>query len=60
MSRINGEKSRANIAKRRRTAQRESDRARLAQIEKSSGEKKAAPAANAPRARKPAATPETQ
>ena len=32
MSKINGEKARANIAKRRRTAQREKDRARLAEI----------------------------
>jgi hypothetical protein len=32
MSKINGEKARANIARRRRTAQREKDRARLAEI----------------------------
>jgi hypothetical protein len=60
MSRINGEKSRANIAKRRRTAQRESDRARRAKLAQASGAKKAAPAAKTPRARKPAATPESQ
>ena len=32
MSRINGEKARANVARRNRTARRESDRARLAEI----------------------------
>lgn len=32
MSKINGEKARAAIAKKRRTAQREKDRARLAEI----------------------------
>jgi hypothetical protein len=32
MSKINGEKARANIARRRRTAQREKDRARQAEI----------------------------
>ena len=32
MSKINGEKARSAIAKRRRTAQREKDRAALAQI----------------------------
>ena len=32
MSKINGEKARASIAKKRRTAQREKDRARLAVI----------------------------
>ncbi|HEY0141939.1 MAG TPA: hypothetical protein VGF48_13655 [Thermoanaerobaculia bacterium] len=32
MSRINGEKARAAIARKRRTAQREKDRAKLAQI----------------------------
>jgi len=32
MSRINGEKARANITRRRRTAQREIDRARLAEL----------------------------
>lgn len=32
MSRINGEKSRASIARRNRTARREKDRARLAEI----------------------------
>jgi len=32
MSRVNGEKARANVAKRNRTARREKDRARLAEI----------------------------
>lgn len=32
MSKINGEKARAAIARKRRTAQREKDRAKLAQI----------------------------
>lgn len=32
MSKINGEKARSAIAKKRRTAQREKDRARLAEI----------------------------
>ena len=32
MSKINGEKARANVAKKRRTAQREKDRAKLASI----------------------------
>ena len=40
MSRINGEKARAAIAKKRRTAQREKDRAALATI-KAGGEAKA-------------------
>lgn len=45
MSRINGEKARANIAKKNRTARREKDRARLAEIratagKQDSGEKK--------------------
>lgn len=34
MSRINGEKARASVAKKRRTAQREKDRARLAELKK--------------------------
>ena len=38
MSRASGEKARANIQKRNRTAQREKDRARLAEI-KSGGTK---------------------
>ena len=41
MSRVNGEKARANVARRNRTAQRVKDRARLAEI-------KAASAAAAP------------
>jgi hypothetical protein len=32
MSRVNGEKARANVARRNRTARREKDRARLAEI----------------------------
>ena len=32
MSKINGEKARANVAKKRRTAQREKDRVKLASI----------------------------
>ena len=32
MSRVNGEKARANVARRNRTAQRVKDRARLAEI----------------------------
>jgi hypothetical protein len=32
MSKINGEKARAHVAKRNRTARREKDRARLAEI----------------------------
>jgi hypothetical protein len=42
MSRVNGEKARANVARRNRTAQRVKDRARLAEI------KAAAAAAPAP------------
>jgi len=41
MSRINGEKARAAVAKKRRTAQREKDRARLAEIKKAAGAPKA-------------------
>lgn len=48
MSRVNGEKARAAIAKRNRTAQRVKDRARLAEI-KAAGTKKPA--------EKPATTP---
>jgi hypothetical protein len=40
MSRINGEKARANIARKNRTAQREKDRARLAEIRANAGSKK--------------------
>ena len=40
MSRVNGEKARANVARRNRTARREKDRARLAEIEANSAEKK--------------------
>ena len=39
MSKINGEKARANVAKKRRTAQREKDRAKLASIRAAKGEK---------------------
>jgi hypothetical protein len=42
MSTKNGEKARAAIAKRRRTAQREKDRARLAELKANSGAKKKA------------------
>jgi hypothetical protein len=40
MSQSNGEKARAAIAKRRRTAQREKDRASLAAIKKANEAKK--------------------
>jgi hypothetical protein len=43
MSRVNGEKARANVARRNRTARREKDRARLAEIK--AGAAAAAPAA---------------
>ncbi|MEA2491117.1 MAG: hypothetical protein QOH21_2909 [Acidobacteriota bacterium] len=46
MSRINGEKARANVTRKRRTAQREKDRARLAEIKAGP----AAPQADAPKA----------
>jgi hypothetical protein len=36
MSRVNGEKARANVARRNRTARREKDRARLAEIKANS------------------------
>lgn len=39
MSRINGEKARAAIAKKNRTARREKDRARLAEIKAGGGAK---------------------
>lgn len=42
MSRVNGEKARANVAKRNRTARREKDRARLAEIRASAGGKQEA------------------
>jgi hypothetical protein len=44
MSKINGEKARASIAKKRRTAQREKDRAALASIksDKTAADSKAA------------------
>jgi hypothetical protein len=50
MSRINGEKARANIARKRRTAQREGDRARMAEL------KVQAPAAAETKAEKPKAS----
>lgn len=37
MSRVNGEKARANVAKKNRTARREKDRARLAEIKAGAG-----------------------
>ena len=43
MSRVNGEKARANVARRNRTAQRVKDRARLAEIK--AGASAAKPAA---------------
>ena len=46
MSRVNGEKARAHVARRNRTAQRVKDRARLAEI-------KAASAATAPKEEAP-------
>jgi hypothetical protein len=36
MSRVNGEKARANVARKNRTARREKDRARLAEIKAAS------------------------
>jgi hypothetical protein len=42
MSKINGEKARAAIERRRRTAQRSKDRARLAEIAQASAPKPAA------------------
>ncbi len=39
MSRVNGEKARANVARRNRTARREKDRARLAEIKAASAVK---------------------
>jgi hypothetical protein len=41
MSRVSGEKARANIARRNRTARREKDRARLAEIKAASAAKTA-------------------
>ena len=42
MSRVNGEKARANVARRNRTARREKDRARLAEIKAGAGQPAAA------------------
>jgi hypothetical protein len=47
MSRVNGEKARANVTRKRRTAQREKDRARLAEIKAGPA---APPTADAPKA----------
>jgi hypothetical protein len=44
MSRVNGEKARANVARRNRTARRVKDRARLAEIKAGTAAKPAAPA----------------
>jgi hypothetical protein len=44
MSRVNGEKARANVARRNRTAQRVKDRARLAEIKAGATAKATAPA----------------
>lgn len=41
MSRINGEKARAHVERKNRTARREKDRARLAEIRANAGEKTA-------------------
>jgi hypothetical protein len=41
MSKINGEKARANVTKKRRTAQRAKDRAKLASIRAAASEKTA-------------------
>jgi hypothetical protein len=41
MSRVNGEKARANVARRNRTARREKDRARLAEIKAGAAAKSA-------------------
>jgi hypothetical protein len=43
MSRINGEKARANVTKKRRTAQRLKDRNRLAELKAGAGAKADAP-----------------
>jgi hypothetical protein len=43
MSRVNGEKARAHVARRNRTAQRVKDRARLAEIKAASAATAAAP-----------------
>ncbi|MEA2788902.1 MAG: hypothetical protein QOG73_1308 [Acetobacteraceae bacterium] len=56
MSKINGEKARASIERRRRTAQRSKDRSRLAEIAQASAAK---PAAEKPAATKPAAKKKT-
>ncbi len=40
MSRINGEKARAHVARKNRTARREKDRARLAEIRANAGGEK--------------------
>jgi hypothetical protein len=45
MSKSNGEKARAHIAKRNRTARREKDRARLAEIRANAGGEGTKPAA---------------
>ena len=47
MSRVNGEKARANVAERRRTAQRVKDRAALAQIKAGGKSETAAPKSEA-------------
>lgn len=49
MSKINGEKARSAIARKRRTAQRVKDRAALAQIKGGGKAVEAAPAAPAPK-----------
>ncbi len=42
MSRINGEKARANVTKKRRTAQRQKDRAKLASLRATASDNKTA------------------
>ena len=42
MSRINGEKARANVARKNRTARREKDRARLAELRAGAGKQETA------------------
>jgi hypothetical protein len=51
MSRINGEKARAAIARRNRTARRATDRARLAQIKASNEQQEPAPKKEEPEVR---------
>jgi hypothetical protein len=54
MSRVSGEKARANIARRNRTARREKDRARLAEIKAASAAKSTEKVAEKKEEKKPA------